>query len=114
MDLRALEMDVSSGGCRTGEASIPPSTKAATPIRARSQRTVRSPVEIIRVMRRLQSFVEYSISQSIADDKRELTGAVEIAPLAQQGKKSDSIAMAIAESLINAPEFTVSELSSAL
>src|ERR1041384_1528488 len=34
--------------------------------------------------------------------------------LARSDKKSDSIAMAAAESLINAPEFTVSELSSAL
>jgi len=39
---------------------------------------------------------------------------VKIAPLASSEKKSDSIAMAVAEALINAPEFTVSELSSAL
>src|SRR5947209_2233586 len=39
---------------------------------------------------------------------------VKIAPLARSEKKSDSIAMTAAETLINAPEYTVSELSSAL
>jgi exodeoxyribonuclease VII large subunit len=43
-----------------------------------------------------------------------LTGTAEIAPLARAPEKSDSISMTAAEALLNAPEFTVSELSSAL
>jgi exodeoxyribonuclease VII large subunit len=43
-----------------------------------------------------------------------LTWTGKIAPLAHRNKKSDSISMTAAEALLNAPEFTVSELSSAL
>src|SRR6202008_248901 len=58
--------------------------------------------------------IEYSIIQSIWQYKSGLTWTAKIAPLAHHSEKSDSISMTAAEALLNAPEFTVSELSSAL
>jgi hypothetical protein len=43
-----------------------------------------------------------------------LAAAAKIPALAREPEKSDSISMTAAEALLNAPEFTVSELSSAL
>src|ERR1700709_1082971 len=62
-------------------------------------------------------FIENSIIQSNLEVNCVFVHALrpaEIPPLARKGEKPDSIPMTAAEALLNAPEFTVSELSSAL
>src|SRR6202165_385349 len=59
--------------------------------------------------------IEYSISQSIWRCNARLAVAAEILTLRASPKSPKRLAlMTLAEALINAPEFTVSELSSAL
>src|SRR6266851_8739710 len=69
-DLRAPEIEVSSGGCRTGQATSSASTRAAKPVAARPQTTaLRPPDTILLITTRCllgehnRDCIEYSVLQ---------------------------------------------------
>src|SRR5665213_3253580 len=116
-----FEIDTSSGGRRIGVATNATSTSAAKPTAARLQSMIlKLPATIVRTITSLLKrgfplIIENSVIQSYLVCKRRFAVTVQI-PTLRAGAKSPIrlTEMTAAEALINAPEFTVSELSSAL
>src|SRR5271166_4757631 len=109
------DTEVNSGRRASGVASIAVSTRVAAPTIHSAHRNSLSGNQTIHfnmIFLLKSECIEYSISQSILIHKPDWRRSAKIPTLGAEPQKAES--MPAAESLINAPEFTVSELSSAL